>query len=101
MEINDIQSLPNTKIFQLKIIFLLMLSSWRAPKTPQRKLDASKKKQISEIQGRVRNKVELFLTSWRDSDTNTTPDWDLGPRPSFLHTHSNWSWTRFLSLAYL
>lgn len=43
MEINDIQSLPNTKIFQLKIIFLLMLSSWRAPKTPQRKLDASKK----------------------------------------------------------
>ena len=44
MEINDIQSLPNTKIFQLKIIFLLMLSSWRAPKTPQRNLDASKKK---------------------------------------------------------
>ena len=63
MEINDIQSLPNTKIFQLKIIFLLMLSSWRAPKTPQRKLDASEKKQILEIQGRVRNKVELFLTS--------------------------------------
>ena len=47
MEINDIQSLPNTKIFQLKIIFLLMLSSWRAPKTPQRKLDASKKKSKS------------------------------------------------------
>lgn len=81
MEINDIQSLQNTKIFQLKIIFLPMRSYWRAPKTPQRKLDASKRKQIFEIQGRVRNKAELFLTSWRDSDTETAPDWDLGPCP--------------------
>lgn len=54
MEINAIQSFQNTKIFQLKIIFLLMHSYWRAPKMPQRKLVASKKKkktQISEVQG--------------------------------------------------
>lgn len=44
MEINDIQSLQNTKIFHLKIIFLLMHSYWTAPKMPQRKLDVSKKK---------------------------------------------------------
>lgn len=46
MEINDIQSLQNTNIFQLKIIFLLMRGYWRVPKMPQRKLDASKKNQL-------------------------------------------------------
>lgn len=51
MEINDMQSLQNTEIFQLKIIFLLMHSYWRVPKMPQRKLDARKKKPSSEIQG--------------------------------------------------
>lgn len=51
MEINAIQSLQNTKTFQLKIIFLLMHSYWRAPKMPQKKISCKQKKQISEIQG--------------------------------------------------
>lgn len=65
MEINAIQSFQNTKIFQLKIIFLLMHSYWRAPKMPQRKLVASKKKKKKPKSLRFRewgrNKVELFM----------------------------------------
>lgn len=63
MEINDIQNLQNTKIFQLKIIFLLMHSYWRAPKMPQRKLDASKKSKSLRFREWGRKKVELFVTN--------------------------------------
>lgn len=63
MEINDIQILQNTEIFQLKIIFLLMHSSWRAPKKPRKKSDAGKKTKYLRIREQGRNKVELFVTN--------------------------------------
>lgn len=73
MEINDIQILQNTEIFQLKIIFLLMHSSWRAPKMPWKKLDAGKKSKSLRIREQGRNKVELFVTNWRDSVMEMAP----------------------------
>lgn len=50
MEINDIQSLQNTKIFQLKIIFLLM-QLLEGFQNATEKIRCKQKKQISEIQG--------------------------------------------------